>query len=154
MSPEYDYLHLPEGIDMRDFRSWRFPGIGTAAVWCWLVFLAAGLVGALTHPRMRWLAAGMGTALVLNLVFHLDFQFRGSLYIYASHMHFLVFGLAAGLAPWVRDMKIARWAYVGVVLALAVLVGATICRSCRRSRSRSTKWRSSVRHPARSSDRG
>jgi hypothetical protein len=124
VSPEYDFLRLPEGIDMRDFRGWRFSGIGTAAVWCWLVFLAGGAVGALTHPRTRWLAAGMATALLLNLLFHLDFQFRGSLYIYAAHMHFLVFSLAAGLAPWVRRMQTARWLYTGAVLALAVLIGA------------------------------
>ena len=124
VSPEYDYLHLPEGIDMRDFRGWRFSLIGTAAVWCWLVFFAGGAVGALTHPRTRWLAAGMTAALLLNIVFHLDFQFRGSLYIYAAHMHFLVFGLACGLAPWVSGMRGLRWAYVGVVLAVAGLVGA------------------------------
>ncbi len=123
VSPEYDFLHLPEGIDMRDFRGWRFSGIGELAVWCWLGFLATGAVGALTHPRTRWLATGMAAALLLNIVFHFDFQFRGSLYIYASHMHFLVFGLAAGLAPWVRDMRAVRWLYVGVVLALGVLVG-------------------------------
>lgn len=124
VSPEYDFLHLPEGIDMRDFRGWRFSGIGSVAIWCWLVFLAGGVVGALTHPRTRWLAAGMATALLLNIIFHLDFQFRGSLYLYAAHMHFLVFGLAAGLAPWVREMRTTRWLYVGAVLALAVLVGA------------------------------
>jgi len=124
VSPEYDFLHLPEGIDMRDFRGWRFSPIGTVAIWSWLIFLACGAVGALTYARTRWLAAGMATALVLNLVFHFDFQFRGSLYIYASHMHFLVFGLAAGLAPWVREMKSMRWLYVAAVLALAGLVGA------------------------------
>jgi hypothetical protein len=124
VSPEYDFPHLPEGIDMRDFRGWRFSGIGTVAVWCWLVFLASGTVGALTHPRMRWLAVGMTTALLLNIVFHFDFQFRGSLYIYAAHMHFLLFGLAAGLAPWVRHMGFARWTYVAAVLGLAVLTGA------------------------------
>jgi hypothetical protein len=123
VSPEYDFLHLPEGIDMRDFRGWRFSGIGSVAVWCWLVFFATGAIGALAHARTRWLAAGMTTALVLNILFHLNFQFRGSLYIYAAHMHFLVFGLAAGLAPWVREMRTPRWLYVAAVLALAVLVG-------------------------------
>ena len=107
MSPEYDFLHLPEGIDMRDFRAWRFSPIGAVAMPVWLVFLGAGTVGALTHRRTRWLAGGMATALLLNILFHLDFQFRGSLYIYASHTHFLVFALSAGLAPWVRDRPVA-----------------------------------------------
>ncbi len=124
VSPEYDILRLPEGIEMRDFRGWRFSPAGVVAMPVWLAFLATGTVGALAHPRTRWLAIGMVVALVLNIVFHLDFQFRGSLYIYGSHMHFLVFGLAAGLAPWVREMGVARWLYVGVVVALAVLVAA------------------------------
>jgi hypothetical protein len=124
VSPEYDILRLPEGIDMRDFRGWRFSGIGTAAVWCWLAFLVSGTVGALTHPRTRWLTAGMAAALLLNILFHLDFQFRGSLYIYASHMDFLVFALAAGVAPWIRETRLPRLLYVGVVLVLAVLIAA------------------------------
>ncbi len=123
VSPDYDFLHLPEGIDMRDFRGWRFFPIGSVAVWCWLGFMACGAVGALMHPRTRWLASGMAAALLLNIVFHFDFQFRGSLYLYAAHMHFLVFGLAAGLAPWVRELRTGRFLYVAVVLGLAALVG-------------------------------
>ncbi len=122
VSPGYDFLHLPEGIDMRDFRGWHFSPAGVVAVWAWLAFLAAGTVGALANPRTRWLASGIALALVLNLLFHLRFQFRGSLYIYAAHMHFLVFALAAGLAPLVRDKAAARWIYVAVVLALAAVV--------------------------------
>jgi hypothetical protein len=124
VSPDYDFVHLPEGIDMRDFRSWRFSPVGAVAVWCWLAFMVTGAMGALANPRTRWLAGGMAVALGLNLVFHLDFQFRGSLYIYASHMHFLVFGLASGLAPWVAGMRRLRWVYVAAVLGLAGLVGA------------------------------
>jgi hypothetical protein len=124
VSPDYDYLHLPEGIDMRDFRGWRFSPVGEVAIWVWLAFLATGAIGALTHPRTRWLAGGMATALVLNILFHLDFQFRGSVYIYASHMHFLVFALACGLAPWVRDMRLVRWTYVGLVLVVGGLIAA------------------------------
>jgi hypothetical protein len=124
VSPEYDYLHLPEGIDMRDFRGWRFSPIGAVAMPVWLVFLGTGAIAALTNPRTRWLSAGMATALVLNILFHLDFQFRGSLYIYGSHMHFLVFALAAGAAPRVRDSRVARWVYVGVVLLVGGLIAA------------------------------
>ena len=54
-----------------------------------------------------------------------DFQFRGSLYLYAGHMHFLVFALAAGLAAQVRGQPVGSRIYVGVTLGLAVLVGTT-----------------------------
>ena len=66
------------------------------------------------------------TALAFNVIFHLDYQYRGSLYIYAAHTHLLVFALAAGLAPWLGPARPRlRLGYIGAVLALAVLVGAT-----------------------------
>ena len=79
-----------------------FPG-RTVAVWCWLAVPGDAGRSGLCEPRTRWLALGIAVALGLNLLFHLDFQFRGSLYIYASHMHFLVFGLAAGWRRWCGD---------------------------------------------------
>jgi hypothetical protein len=123
VSPDYDIVRLPEGIAMRDFRGWRFSGVGTVAVWLWLAFMASGVAGWFANPRQRWLFAGIATALLLNIFFHFDFQFRGSLYIYASHMHFLVFALACGWAPLVRRAGVWRWLHGGAVLALAVLIG-------------------------------
>ena len=38
---------------------------------------------------------------------HMHYQFRGSLFIYAGHLHFLVFALGAGLAPWARGCEAA-----------------------------------------------
>jgi hypothetical protein len=67
---------------------------------------------------------GVAAALVINLLFHLGFQFRGSLYIYSAHMHFLIFALGAGLAPWLSAGRSAGRAYIVVVLLLAALVGA------------------------------
>jgi hypothetical protein len=57
-------------------------------------------------------------------LFHLDFQFRGSLYIYAAHMHFLIFALACGLAPFLRSATLSGKLYTAVVLLLVLLVGA------------------------------
>ena len=125
ISPVFDKVHLPEGIDMLDFRRTSFAGIGNVAWFAWLTFLASGAAGALLNARTRWLMAGMAAALALNMLFHVDFQFRGSLYIYASHTHFLVFGLAAGLAPWVRGRPRLAGAYTAAVLVLAGLAGGT-----------------------------
>ena len=124
VSPSYSWLMLPEGVNMPDFRDYAFPLAGRIAAPLWLAFCATGTVAALLHRRYRIIAAGLAVALVVNLLFHLDFQFRGSLYLYAAHMHFLIFALAAGLAPW---LSAARWsgrAYIAAVLLLAVLVGA------------------------------
>jgi hypothetical protein len=124
VSPVYSWLMLPEGINMRDFREYAFPFPGQIAAPLWLVFCAVGTVAGFCHRGYRIIALGLAAALAFNLLFHLDFQFRGSLYIYTAHVHFLVFALAAGLAPW---LTVARWpgkSYVAVVLLLAVLVGA------------------------------
>ncbi len=124
VSPDYSWLMLPEGINMRDFRDYAFSPIGAIAAPFWVVFCAVGTVAGLMHRRYRVIAAGVAIALVCNLVFHLRFQFRGSLYLYTAHMHFLVFVLACGLAPWLTWARRSGKAYVTMVLLLALLVGA------------------------------
>ncbi len=124
VSPGYSWLMLPEGINMRDFRDYIYPPAGFITAPLWLVFCAVGTVAGLMHRRYRVIAAAIAVALLCNLLFHMRFQFRGSLYLYAAHMHFLVFALACGLAPWLRC---ARWpgkAYLAVVVLLAVMIGA------------------------------
>jgi hypothetical protein len=124
VSPHYSWLMLPEGINMRDFREYSFPYAGQIAAPLWLVFAFVGTVAAFCHRRYRVIAAGLGGALIFNLLFHLDFQFRGSLYIYAAHMHFLIFALACGLAPFLRSATLSGKLYTAVVLLLVLLVGA------------------------------
>jgi hypothetical protein len=124
VSPHYSWLMLPEGINMRDFREYSFPLAGQFAAPLWLVFSAIGTVAAFCHRRYRLIAAGIAAALVVNLLFHLDFQFRGSLYIYAAHMHFLIFALACGLAPFIRFSQRSGRLYTAFVLLLVLLVGA------------------------------
>jgi hypothetical protein len=124
VSPHYSWLMLPEGINMRDFRDYSFPLAGQLAAPLWLVFAAIGTVAGFCHRRYRLIVAGIAAALVANLLFHLDFQFRGSLYIYAAHMHFLIFALACGLAPFLRFARRSGQLYAAAVLLLALLTGA------------------------------
>ena len=123
VSPDYSWLMLPEGINMRDFRAYSFSTIGAVAAPLWLIFCAVGTVAALRHPQYRVVASGIAVALIANLLFHLDFQFRGSLYIYAAHMHFLIFALACGMGPWLTVRAPAGKAYVAVIVLMAVLFG-------------------------------
>lgn len=124
VSPIYSWLMLPGGINMRDFREYAFSLPGEIAAPAWLVFCAVGTLAGFWHRRYRIIASGVAAALVLNLLFHLEFQFRGSLYIYSAHMHFLIFALGAGLAPWLSAGRPAGKAYIVVVLLLAAFVGA------------------------------
>jgi hypothetical protein len=124
VSPDTTTIMLPEGVPMRDFRNWSFEAAGTAAMVLWLAMLTSGVAGMLALRRTRLLAGGLLAALAFNLALHADFQFRGSLYIYASHTHFLFFALACGLAPWVQLHAALRAAYLGAVLLLAMLVAS------------------------------
>ena len=123
--PEFVTYRLPEGIDMWDFRTPLFAPLAAVASIAWHLFWLVGAIAALLRPATRWLAAGLATMLLVNIVFHLDFQYRGSVYLYAAHTHFLVFALGAGLAPALRPGSLAARTYLGAVLALVVLVGAT-----------------------------
>jgi len=129
VSPAFSVLPLPEGTRMLDFRDWAFAPPGELAAWAWLAFLAAGAAGGLLHPGYRPIALPILAALAFNVVFHLDYQYRGSLYIYAAHTHVLVFALAAGLAAWLGPARPRlRLGYVGAVLALAALMGVVNLR--------------------------
>lgn len=123
VSPDYSWLMLPEGINMRDFRDYAFHSTGAVAMPFWLAFWTVGTVAGFAHRQYRWLAAGVAGVLAFNVLLHLDYQFRGSLYLYCAHSHLPAFILGAGLAPWVAGTRLPRRIYIAVVLLLAVLVG-------------------------------
>ena len=61
---------------------------------------------------------GLAATLAMNVIFHTEFQYRGSIYLYAAHTHFLVFALGAGLAPALER------GYLGAVIVFILLVGS------------------------------
>jgi hypothetical protein len=123
VSPEYSWVTLGHDLPvMRDFRGWSFSPAGLVAMPLWLAFWLAGAVAAASQPRFRWLAAGLFAAVLFNVLLHMDFQERGSLYLYAAHAHFPIFALGTGLATFTQS---SRWraAYLVAVVVLAALVG-------------------------------
>jgi hypothetical protein len=70
----------------------------------------------------RAIAFGIMLALLFNILFHTQFQYRGSIFIYAAHTHFLIFALGAGAAPMVAGLRRARVAYISAVLVLTSLI--------------------------------
>jgi hypothetical protein len=123
VAPDFTFVDIPGGIAMWDFRAPLFAGLSGPAAVLWHGFWVAGAVAFLANRRTRWLGAGLAAALLANIVLHIDFQFRGSLFLYAGHVNFLVFALGCGLAPLVPRQGAARVAYLGTVMALVVLVG-------------------------------
>ena len=124
VSPHYTVMPLPETTRMLDFREWSFPFAGQLAAAAWLVFVGVGTVAGLIHKGYRPMALALLATLALNVAFHLDFQFRSSVYIYAAHTHFLVFALASGVAPWLAGRVKTSIAYIASVLALTGLLAA------------------------------
>jgi hypothetical protein len=117
-APVFDLVALSPQVSMLDFRSFTFAPAVLACVLIWGMFwlfnVACGL-------RQRpWLAGALLATVAFNLLFHLDYQFRGSIYLYAAHLHFPLFALGLGAGPWVRHRH-ARWRvlYTAVLLALA-----------------------------------
>ena len=125
VSPRFTPVELAaDGITMLDFRAPSFGPLGLVAFLAWHAFWLAGAVAAVRHRPTRFLALGLWATLLINIAFHLEFQFRGSIYLYAAHTHFLVFALGAGLAPVLRAGQAAARIYLWVVLVLVGLVGA------------------------------
>ena len=76
-----------------------------------------------TDERFGW---ALLAAVVVNLAFHLDYQSRGSVYIYAAHLHFPIFALGTGaLAYWAALGRWQRGLQLAVLTALVVLTAAT-----------------------------
>lgn len=119
-APAFDFVKLAPAIDMLDFRSFTFkPGVLAAAL-AWCLFLVGNIALAWRARVNRLLVLSLLGAVLFNLLFHLDYQFRGSLYIYASHLHFPVFALGISAAPWVRLQSSAlRLGYTGLLLLFA-----------------------------------
>jgi hypothetical protein len=124
VSPEYTWVKLSDAEPiMRDFRDYALSPLGRIAMPLWLAFWTVGAVAALRHPRYRWLALGLCAAIVFNLLVSMDFQNRDSVYLYSSHLHFLIFALGAGLALYTGSSLRTRALYIAVVLLLAGLIG-------------------------------
>lgn len=124
VSPQVTIVPIPGGIGMWDFRMPQFAPAGWVAAVIWGELLIAGVAGWVLQPRLRALGVALGLAVLANLVLHLDFQFRGSLYLYAGHTHAPVFLLAAGgVVLLARRLGKERAALVAALLA-AVAFGA------------------------------
>lgn len=123
VAPRFATLELPEGITMLAFRAPDFTLRSWTATGLWHGFWLVGLAAMLAQRRLRWLAGGLVAVLVFNILFHLDFQFRGSLFLYSAHVNLALFLLGCGAAPLLRPGSVAARAYLAVVVGLVGMVG-------------------------------
>jgi hypothetical protein len=108
---------------MLDFRAWRFGGAGATGVVLWLGGLSLGIFSLFRGGKNMKLYLGIIAALLFNILFHTQFQFRGSLYLYAAHTHFLVFALFSSSALLAAGTTWRRPAYIVALLSVIVATG-------------------------------
>lgn len=130
-APGYTEVPLSPLVPMVDFRAWLYPSwmLATIAVWGLFALINVAVAWHLGTQR-PWLLA-LTAALVFNVLFHLGFQYRGSLFLYGAHTHALVFLLAVSAAPHAgRQGGVAR---VGYLLTLAALTTAAVVNNLPRA---------------------
>jgi hypothetical protein len=98
VAPDYVWVPVVDGWDMRDFRAPLYSPIGLVAVAGWSLLLVSGIGCGLCDRGMRWLTIGLLVAFAFNVLLHTRFQYRLSLFIYTSHVLILAFAMAAGAA--------------------------------------------------------
>jgi hypothetical protein len=123
VAPDYVWVPIVDGWDMRDYRAPLYSPIGFAAVAGWSLLLVSGIVCGLRDRGMRWLTIGLLVTFAFNVLLHTRFQFRLSLFIYTSHVLILVFAMAAGVARLASRRTGTATAMGLALLLLFMLVG-------------------------------
>lgn len=116
---------------MLDYRAPSFSPQGWAALALWLALLAGGALALAQERGGRVRLSLYLTCLAFNMALHIPFQYRGSLFIVASHAHFALFAVAAGAATW-SSTRSAQATRTVVQLALAALVLLTLANNAER----------------------
>jgi hypothetical protein len=115
---------------MLDHRAPRFSPQGWIALALWIALLAGGALALARERGGRARLALYLACLAFNMALHIPFQYRGSLFIVASHAHFALFAVAAGAAAWsTRQTPPTRR---GVQIALAALALLTLANNAER----------------------
>jgi hypothetical protein len=96
VAPGHVVVPIAGGIGMWDIRAAHYGLLGWAACAAWIAVLAFGMGTWVRHGRWQMLGCTLIAAIAANLLFHMDFQFRGSVYLYAAHLHVPLFLLGAG----------------------------------------------------------
>ncbi len=126
VAPEATSVELPGGVMMTDFRSFAYGAVGLAALALWAALLALGVYGAWkTRKPDPLLTIALLGAVAFNFLFHLKYQYRGSVFLYAAHINFVIFALAAPAWFWAASRGIgALNALRAGLVALALLTAA------------------------------
>lgn len=124
-SPNFTKVFLSNDVFMLDFREFNFSSIQNVLIIFWWFFLFIGVFLGLKDPHFKHVAISLILVIIFNFVLHLNYQFRGSVYLYAAHFHFPLFALSMGAAPWVttqdRKIRFIYFCFLLLLIALALI---------------------------------
>ncbi|MEL6365431.1 MAG: hypothetical protein AAFR11_11405 [Pseudomonadota bacterium] len=97
---------LEDGKTILDYRTFVFSPLGWPALVVWIGLLAESARDwwKKRQEDIDWIRVGLVLALAFNIVFHLKYQFRGSIFLYVGHWSFALFALAS-----YGGLSIAEW---------------------------------------------
>ncbi len=88
-------LPAPDLHPMLDFRAFQFTPVGWAALALWAAAMAVSVRLAWRDAVPRRLLCVAGLWLLMNIVLHAYWQYRGSIYLYGAHTSFALFAVLA-----------------------------------------------------------
>jgi hypothetical protein len=115
-------LPAPDLHPMLDFRAFQFSPVGWAALTLWTVAMALSVRLAWRDTALRRLLCVAGLWLLMNIVLHAYWQYRGSIYLYGAHTSFVLYAvLAMGYGRALRRFEANR---VRLFATLLVILSA------------------------------
>jgi hypothetical protein len=102
-------LPAPDLHPMLDFRSFQFSPAGWAALALWAVAMSLSVRLAWQDSVLRRLLVVAGVWVLMNIVLHAYWQYRGSVYLYGAHTSFALFAvLAMGYGRALQRFAVGR----------------------------------------------
>ena len=125
VAPAFTVLQLPapDLHPMLDFRQFSYGVVGGAALALWALAMTTSVVLVWRDRALRPLLLVAGLWLLMNIVLHWYWQYRGSVYLYGTHTSFALYAvLAMGYACALRRYPPApvRAVAAGTLVLVAV----------------------------------
>ncbi len=111
VSPTISTITLPEGISMIDLRAMKFSFIG----WVVVGVLLVSMLLKFKNKKYFYIFIFSFTWLIINILFHTIYQFRGSLFLYCGHFILAVWIVfVIKVEPYKNIFRWQKYFYEGI----------------------------------------
>ena len=125
VAPAFTVIDLPapDGHPMLDFRAFHFNAVGGVALALWAVAFVLSVALAWRERGFRRLLIVVAIWMLINVILHWYWQYRGSIYLYGAHTSFALFAvLVMGYGAALRRYRGALVRGYGVLLLVLAAV--------------------------------